>query len=290
MTEGPALSISATELLALETVSERHFRSVKNFDNSRGAIFGGQPLVQALSAAQRTVPDWPAHNLSTLFLRAGAPGEPIDYEVEVTRDGRRFASRRVRASQGGKAIFDMLCSFHDPEHGPAHQFLDGAMPPDPDTLQSLSDFIAVHGDKLPRALAETYGATFPIELRLIEPEKIFFEKMTEPKRDYWFRMASGAALADPRDQQALLAFMSDFWFAGTAAALHFPPAQAAAIAVVTLNHSMWFHAPLRVDDWLLYRTESPWAADGRGLVNGSIHDRSGRLLASTVQEISMRTF
>ena len=129
---------------------------------------------------------------------------------------------------------------------------------------------------------------FPIELRLIDPESVFFRKAVTPERAFWFRLAESAATDDPADHQALLAFLSDFWFAGTAAMVHCAPGEAALMGVVTLNHSLWFHAPVRADDWLLYRTDSPWAADGRGLVRGLIYDRSGRLVATAMQEISMR--
>jgi acyl-CoA thioesterase-2 len=95
-------------------------------------------------------------------------------------------------------------------------------------------------------------------------------------------MPTAAEVADPRARQCLLAFASDFWLAGTASAGYRD-----ARAVVTLNHSVWFHAPADVGDWLLYRTDSPWAGAGRGLARGLIYDRAGRLVASTVQEIQL---
>ncbi len=283
-----AAVITASELLELETVDARHFRGAHNLDNGMGAIFGGQPLVQGLAAAARTVPGWPAHSLSSHFLRGGSPDIPVDYSVELSRDGRRFASRRVLASQQGRPIFDMLCAFHDPEDGPQHQFGEAPPPPDPDTLQSLRGFLDDNAHRLPPELFAIYRNPFPIELRLIDPESVFFEKASRPERTYWFRLASRAESEEPRDHQALLAFLSDFWFAGTAGMMHVAPGTSALMAVVTLNHSLWFHAPVKADDWLLYRTDSPWAGEARGLVRGSIHDRTGRLVATTVQEISMR--
>src|SRR5262245_24471579 len=104
-------ALTATEMLALERVDENRFRSWRNQDNRTGAIFGGQTLAQSLAAAAATVPGWPVHNISANFMRSGDLDRPVDYEVERTRDGRRYAARRVLATQDGKAIFDCLCSF-----------------------------------------------------------------------------------------------------------------------------------------------------------------------------------
>jgi acyl-CoA thioesterase-2 len=52
----------------------------------------------------------------------------------------------------------------------------------------------------------------------------------------------------------------------------------------SLDHCMWFHQPFRADEWLLYDTESPVAAQGRGLARGFLFERSGRLCVSMVQE------
>ena len=130
----------ARALLDLEQITDRRFRSIYSQDNYQGAIFGGQALAQALAAAQRTVATWLPHTCTGYFLKPGAVDEPIDYEVEVVRDGRRFAARRVLASQAGKAIFDLLCSFHDAEPGFAHQHGDAAEVPLPENLPPMLRF------------------------------------------------------------------------------------------------------------------------------------------------------
>ena len=107
-------SLAAAELVQLEPQGEHVYRAAHNQHNFVGAIFGGQVLCQALAAARRTVAEWPAHTLSGLFLRAGKVDAPVDYKVEVVRNGRRFAARRVLALQDGRPIFDMLCSFQGP--------------------------------------------------------------------------------------------------------------------------------------------------------------------------------
>ncbi|MEJ2662282.1 MAG: thioesterase family protein [Desulfobacteraceae bacterium] len=54
--------------------------------------------------------------------------------------------------------------------------------------------------------------------------------------------------------------------------------------VASLDHAMWYHRDFRMDDWLLYAMESPNAGNARGLNNGRIYTRSGKLVASVAQE------
>src|ERR1700760_1253918 len=87
-----------------------------------GHVFGGLVAAQATVAAYRTVDaDRPMHSLHAYFLRRGNPLVPIEFRVEVTRDGRGFSHRRVSAIQGGRAIMEMACSFAAAEQGLQHQ-------------------------------------------------------------------------------------------------------------------------------------------------------------------------
>jgi acyl-CoA thioesterase-2 len=54
--------------------------------------------------------------------------------------------------------------------------------------------------------------------------------------------------------------------------------------VASVDHVMWFHAPFRVDEWLLHVIDSPVARGSRGLVRGRVFTQDGRLVASTAQE------
>ena len=60
------------------------------------------------------------------------------------------------------------------------------------------------------------------------------------------------------------------------------------LVVASIDHAMWFHRSVRVDDWLLYATDSPSASSARGFARGSIFSRDGRLVASTSQEGLLR--
>jgi acyl-CoA thioesterase II len=281
--------LTAAALLELEQVTDFRFRNIHNLDNYQNTIFGGQPLGQALAAAQRTIPGWLPHTCTGYFLRAGSVAEPIDYEVEPVRDGRRYAARRVLASQAGKPIFDLLCSFHDEEAGFAHQRADEVPVPSPESLPTVLEFVRAHADRLPKHVVERHEAAFPIEMRLVDPELVFFGNTEGSRRTYWCRMPSAATVAGPHAHRCLLAFMSDYWLASPACAPHRSPGAVGAFFLATLNHSLWFHGPVRADEWLLFRTESPWAGEGRGLARGHIYDRRGRLVASAVQEVSMRS-
>ncbi len=286
----PPAAPAAAELLALQPLATMHFRSLHSLNGGAGAIFGGQSLLQGLAAARRTVPPWRAHSITANYLRAGHPDQPVDYKVERVRDGRRFAARRVLAIQAGKPITDMLCSFHDPEDGPAHQFATAPAAPPPAHLQNLAQFAQANAHRLPPERLHIYRHPFPVELRLINPEQALFGTAQIPERLYWLRMESAAKILASADHQCLLALMSDYWLAGTPSAAHAQHATADRAVCVTLNHSLWFHAPARAESWMLYQTTSPWAGNGRGLVHGQIFAESGQLVASAVQEISMRGF
>lgn len=279
-------ALSATELLALERIGDTRFRSWRNQDNRAGAIFGGQPLAQAVAAAQATVATGICHSLSANFMRAGDADAPVDYDVERLRDGRRYAARRVLATQDGKPIFDAICSFHDPEEGPAHQMVDLGDVPAPDGLPSVRDLLKDMRGPVAPVLRRSFSLPFPVEIRLVDMSGAL-RVAGDGNRDLWFRVPSAAALDDPQAHIAMLAFASDYWLAGAAAMPH-PATKGRATSITSLNHAMWFHAPVRADQWMLYRTSSPWAGHGRGLSQGLIFDSAGRLLASSSQEASMR--
>jgi len=62
------------------------------------------------------------------------------------------------------------------------------------------------------------------------------------------------------------------------------------IFAVSMNHTVWFHRPIKFDDWVLYSTTSPVAADSRGLASGHFFDRAGQVLATVTQEGIVKHF
>ena len=108
-----------------------------------------------------------------------------------------------------------------------------------------------------------------------------------PTRQLWYR-AAGPLPDDPSVHRYLLAYASDFNFLTTAMLPHAVSWVTPGLQVASLDHAMWFHRDLRIDDWLLHDMDSPSACGARALCRGRVFDREGRLVASTAQEGMMR--
>lgn len=271
------------KLLALERIEENLFRG-QSQDLGWGTVFGGQVLGQALSAATQTVPqERLVHSLHAYFLRPGDVSKPIVYDVDRIRDGSSFTTRRVVAIQSGKAIFNLAASFQVDEAGLEHQDPMPEAPP-PESLKTEQERFAAFEGKLPPVLIERATAPRPIELRPVEPEDdILHPQKAPPKRMVWLR-AVAKLPDDPALHAYLLAYASDFSFVTTSLRPHGVSWLSRGMQIASLDHVMWFHRAVRMDEWLLYVMDSPNARGARGLARGSIFSRDGRLLASTAQE------
>ena len=269
-------------LLALERY-DRDFVRGHCQDLGWGAICGRQVVGQAHSSAEQTAPeDRPVHSLHGYFLRAGDVRSPILYQVDRLRDGKSFSARRVVAIQEGEAIFSLAASFQVDESGFEHQ---DAMPdvPAPESLRSEREMALAIADKLPEMLRPIATAERPIEIRPVERRNPLRPVVAEPRRHAWYRTID--ALPDsPALHRYVLAYASDFSFLGTSMDPHGVSWLSQGMQVTSLDHSMWFHRPFRVDEWLLYSVDSPSASGARGLVRGQFFDRHGRLVASSAQE------
>jgi len=271
-------------LLDLEDLEVNVFRAQSPQDGSQ-RVFGGQVLGQALVAAGRTTSGEGehAHSFHAYFLRPGDPKKPILYEVDRTKDGRAFTTRRVIAVQHGRAIFHMEASFHRPESGLEHQ---DEMPdvPDPETLPSLSERLAPLAERA-RGDAErawlgrerAIESRYVTEIDLVDPEKL------PPRLLVWLK-ANGTLPADPLVHQCVLAYASDMTLLDTAMLPHAISWLDHSHQVASLDHAMWFHRALRADEWLLYVQESPSAGGARAFSSGRLFSREGTLVASVVQE------
>ena len=56
----------------------------------------------------------------------------------------------------------------------------------------------------------------------------------------------------------------------------------------SLDHAIWFHAPFRADEWLLFAKSSPSASGARGFVRGQFFNEAGELVATAAQECLIR--
>jgi acyl-CoA thioesterase II len=268
--------------LALEQIEENLFRG-QSQDLGWGAVFGGQVLGQALSAAVQTVPaDRHVHSFHAYFLRVGNVSKPIVYNVDRIRDGGSFTTRRVVAIQSGHPIFNFSASFQKDEPGFAHQSPMPDVPP-PDQVEGDEERYARWAKPGIRAsLARVKDR--PFELRTIDPEDDPLHPSPQPPvRRIWVRAVDKLA-----DSQALhsylLAYVSDYSLIASALLPHGVTWHTPGMQVASLDHVMWFHQPFRVDEWLLYSIESPSASGARGLARGSIYTQDGRLVASVAQE------
>jgi acyl-CoA thioesterase II len=270
-------------LLELEPLEVNLFRG-ESRDIGSPQVFGGQVLGQALMAASRTVEDRIVHSLHAYFLRRGDFNAPIVYEVDRSRDGHSFSNRRVIAIQHGEQIFNMTASFQVAEAGLEHQIPMPPVPP-PEALADSSrvdpEFLA----KVPQRVRQLLETPRPFEFRSVQP--VSRVSRAAPARQIWFRAVS-AVPEDQTLQRCLLAYVSDFYLLETAMLPHGISSLSGKAIVASIDHAMWFHRPLRVDEWLLYAVESPSASGSRGFARASVFSRDGRLVASTAQEGLLR--
>lgn len=269
-------------LLNMEAIEEDLFRGTSQ-DLGFRQLFGGQVLGQALSAASQTVGDGRlVHSLHGYFLRPGDAGLPIVYQVERVRDGGSFSTRHVTAIQKGKTIFTCSASFQGVEEGFHHQ---AQMPhvQGPEALKSETELARMVADKLPERMRERAVSDKPIDIRPISRNNPFDPKPAEPIKHVWFR-ADGELPDNPALHQYLLAYASDFGLLTTAMLPHGVSVWQKFMQVASLDHAIWFHQPIRMDEWLLYSMDSPWAGNARGFSRASIFNQAGELVASVAQE------
>ncbi len=252
-------------------------------------VFGGHIIAQAMEAARRTVDDsFRLNSLHSYFLRPGIASQPVIYDVDPIRDGRSFATRRVRAIQDGEAIFSATVSFHVGEVGVSHQ-IDMPAVPVPEELDNDEDYYA----KILRAFADGKAkkrAPMPFDMRSIDRMDWVDPKPKDPITGYWLRLKASLESDDRALHARLLAYCSDFAFLSSNLRPHaMIPRDGKLKTVASLDHAIWFHDhDYRVDEWIFYKTEGYWTGEGRGLARGALYTRDGRLIASTAQECLLR--
>jgi acyl-CoA thioesterase-2 len=232
-----------------------------------GRIYGGLVVAQALWAATQTVrPEHAVHSLHAYFILGGDLGEPVRYEVDRVRNGRSFSTRRVVARQSGGAILTLGCSFQVDEGGPDAQ--SAVFPTDLPSPDSL----AIDWD------AGAQRLDVPVH-------------EAPPRSRVWTRYPLPLG-EDPRLHTCALAYLSDMNPMNAVSASH-PvgiPDEAwdATVMAASLDHALWFHRPLRADDWLLIDLTGHGLIGSRGLATGPVFDASGSHVATIAQEALLR--
>ncbi|MDO9485317.1 MAG: thioesterase family protein [Actinomycetota bacterium] len=249
------------DLLALKSSEQDVFVSGV-FDSATPNIFGGQLLAQALMAACKTViADRPPHSMHAYFIAAADSSKPVAIHVNRERDGRSFSSRKLRVVQGDRLVMNALASFQDPEPGI-------------DAQRSIPV-----GTKAPAEPFGFYEHPVSADIQIVDaaPELPF----AHPPRS-WSRCVSEIP-DDMAVQACVMTYASDF-YTGLVQFTEFPQD-----AVVTsIDHAIWFHRPLHMNEWHLMDWTGHSISSGRGHYSGHFYDSSGQMVAGASQEMVVR--
>ncbi|WP_201764714.1 acyl-CoA thioesterase [Vreelandella titanicae] len=274
------------ELLRLERLDTYLFRGASPAGGTP-RVYGGQLLAQSVMAMGRSAigQRW-LHSLQGYFLRPGDITRDMLFRIEPIREGRGFSTLALSVLQNDKPIFTASASFQAQEGSDEWR---ASMPrvAEPEALESEEQFLARVG-----SLDRSNGAVNPaffhalIERRSADWRHPVMPGRRAPKAGFWCRIRQPLG-DDPLVHQALLAYVSDLDLMATAmrprgiGGLH-PAAQAA-----SLDHVMWFHAPVRADRWFYYDIEGACSVGNRGLGRGEIY-QDGQLVSTTMQEGLLR--
>lgn len=294
-------SVLVSTVLNLETLDPYLFRG-SNMWHELGSgkrLFGGQIIGQAMVAAGRTVkPGFSVHSLHSYFINAGDSSIPVLYRVQNQRDGGSFKTRSVEAIQNGRIILTMMASYHKFEDSPfQHQY---TMPevPDPDTMTTDMEELKQYADnpdipeKLRNWARKQSAREISFETKRVNREQYFikgFNEPSDPTLMIWVKVKGDIGENTGEDgmdmQHCCLAYISDLFLAGLPT---LPNRDKELGMICSLDHSMWFHAPCRIDEWMLYECESPQSGHGRGIAFGRFWRRDGILAVTVAQEALLR--
>ncbi|MCB1001590.1 MAG: thioesterase family protein [Acidimicrobiales bacterium] len=263
MSDSPAAPTMADRLALVPLPDEPDvFASREPCD--RGHVFGGLLIGQAARAAQLTAGDRPMHSLHASFLVAGRGGEPLRIQVERTRDGSSFGTRRATVVQSRGPSLVLTADFHDTEDG-----LEYELPGDPDVPPP---------DDLPPGRYDNPWF-MSRDVPVAEGSMV---------RRAWFRPHAPVP-DDPLLHLQCVAYLSDHGPTRAAREPHAALDTDANRMSVSLDHSVWFHRPVDVNQWLLSELWPVATGRGRGLAMGAIRTADGALVASVAQEVLLRS-
>jgi acyl-CoA thioesterase II len=249
--------------------------------------FGGLIMAQSFVAASRTrARNLPPNALSAHFINGGDITKDMQFQVVRLRDERRFANRRVDVTQDGVLLATVMVSFIDGGSGLEH----GVEPPDvaaPEDVPKLAEQLRGYEDRVPLFV----NALQPVEWRYTnEPSWVMRDNGNQLDYNRVWVKADGELPSDPVLHTATMLYTSDTTVLDSIITTHGLSWGFDRIFAATVNHSVWFHRQVNFNDWVLYSTSSPVAADSRGLGTGHFFDRSRRPVASVVQEGLVKYF
>jgi len=252
---------TATELLTVVAVGADTFVS-RFFTDDGFRQYGGLTAAQAVRAASLTVePEYLPHAVQCSFVHGGDAARPVEYRVERDRDGRSFATRRVTATQDGALLAHAMVSFQTDHSAVDHH---------PDVLPVVDAPEHSRSFRVPRLMS--MEGRLPSQLR----------PLTDWPTRFWVRCTDNIAPDDALSHAVLAVYLSDI-STGLATLRDADWAYGP-----TLNHTVWLHRPLRMDDWVLLDLTPRSVAGGRGWYTGTLSSRDGALGASLAQEALFR--
>lgn len=250
--------------------------------------FGGQLMAQSFVASSRALAhhDAPPSALSAHFINGGDIDKDIEYHVVRLREERRFANHRVDAVQDGVLLSTSMVAYMSGGSGLEH----AVQPPpveQPHAYPRLGELLAGYEE----TVSHFVNALHPIEWRYTnDPSWVMRDKSQRlPYNRVWMK-ARGVLPADPVLHTATMVYSSDTTVLDSVITTHGLSWGYDRIFAASNNHTMWFHRQVDFNDWALYSTSSPVAADSRGLGSGHFFDRSGRVIATVTQDGLLKYF
>lgn len=273
------------DILGLEELGNDCYQGAKSPDQAE-RMFGGFLIGQALAACQQTVnPDRAVHSLHCYFLRPGDTTQQVQYDVSRVRDGRSFSHRLVAATQNGKEIFQLICSYAIASESPTFVGCPAPHVPAPCEVDyTYTDFCR---DQMPDPDYIRDVKNRPFEIKYINPPTEFEPSEEIENQLMWMRLNWDLS-EDPHVHDAGIAYLSDSTLIDHITLPHGKRWQDSDFDGTSLDHAMWFHQTVRADEWLLFDQKVEWTGDGRGVASGRIYTESGTLVATCVQEGLMR--
>lgn len=257
--------------LTLEEVGPDRYRA-ENADFGSEVVFGGQLLAQSVFAAGRGEEGKRVKTVHTVFARAGTADKPLEITVDRMHSGRAFASSTVTMSQGERLCARSLVLLSAQE---------------PDFIRHSEPAPDLGPPPQSRSTGENPSAwetSIVGDIDIHDPDQV-----GPPTLDVWTRFVGMPD--DPAFEQPLLAFATDSFLIATAMRPHAGVGQAQAhrtLSTGVISHTLTFHEPFSVRDWLLMSHRSVYAGRGRVYGRADVFRQDGVLVASFVQDGMVR--
>jgi acyl-CoA thioesterase-2 len=282
------MALTVNDLLSVLRLREerRHVFTGESISDGARRIYGGQLLAQSIMAMGRTVRDSHAlHSMQGYFVHPGDVTKRIRFDVQWVRDGKSFSTRQVTVTQDERVVFIGAASFQTAEG--SHERLAPMPPvPPPDNMPAEADFFAHEAHLLEGRRSHVATIMQLFERRSDMWRPWLDPGLMPPVNGLWCRLRAPCG-DDPLLCHAVLAYACDLDLMTTAMRPRGHGTMDRHARSASLDHAMWFHAPVRPDDWFFYDMTGPCAVNNRGLGAGALY-QDGRRVATAMQEGLMR--